>query len=61
MKKLGFIIETDQGDSLAYNVLATDKLSEKERWAIGLIEGFEYVPADSKVIRLELEFEEVMA
>ena len=59
MRKIGFIVETDKGDSLAYNVFANDGMSEMDCWAIGLLKGFKIAPADSKVIRLELEFEEV--
>jgi hypothetical protein len=61
MKKIGYIVETDQGDSIAYNVFADEKLSEKERWALCIIRGYELVPADSKVIRFEKEFEEVLS
>lgn len=61
MKKIGFIVETEEGDSLAYSVIVPDECPEKDCWGIGMLNGFEYVPADSKVIRFELESEEVIA
>ena len=61
MRKIGFIVETEQGDSIAYNVFASEKLSEKECWAMCIFRGYELVPADSEVIRFEKEFEEALA
>ena len=59
MKKVGFIVETDRGDSLAYDVYASEKLHEREFWVLGIVKGFEIAPPDSNIIRLEKEFEEV--
>lgn len=62
MRKVGFIVETDKGDSLAYSVLVHDtaerKAPDMEVWGLGVLKAYDYVSKDSKVIRLEWEFEE---
>ena len=61
MRRVGFIVETDKGDSLAYSVLVHDaadkKRSDMEVWALGILRGYDHVPEGSRIIRIEWEFE----
>ena len=62
MKKVGFIVETDNGDSVAYSFLLQDVAGEYPSdmavWGQAVLRGYDYVPKDSKVVRFEFEFEE---
>lgn len=62
MRKVGFIVETDMGESLAYHFLvfpvAGKNLSDMEVWGLGILRGYDYVPKGSRAIRFEWESEE---
>ena len=55
MLKINYIAESLEGDSIAFYVLAEDRLSTGEIWTRAIQRAEEFLPADTCLGKLEIE------